>query len=264
MERRQFIVAAAQGSAAAACGGLLWYAFVEQQARAATPLRPPGARAERDFAATCIKCGLCVQACPYDTLKLVRVAEPGVAGTPTFTPRDVPCYMCENIPCARVCPTGALDPKFPDITRARMGLAVIDPESCLSWQGLRCEICYRVCPVRGKAISIANHPRQISKHALFVPVVRSDACTGCGICEKKCPTEVAAIRIVDPKLVQGRMGAHYRLGWKPEPGAPAAEPPPDAGPAGAGASTPASKPQSPAGAPQPPGGLDYLNRELGR
>jgi ferredoxin-type protein NapG len=252
MDRRQFIVAASQGTAAAACGGLAWYALLEQQARAAVPLRPPGAVAERDFAATCIKCGLCVQACPYDTLKLVRTADPGVAGTPTFTPRQTPCFMCEDIPCARVCPTGALDRRFPDIAKARMGLAVVDPENCLSWQGLRCEICYRVCPVRGKAISVANHPRQISRHAMFVPVVHSDACTGCGICEQKCPTEIAAIRIVDPKLVQGRIGAHYRLGWKHEEA-----------PAAAGEAQPAPVGPLPKQAPAP-GGLDYLNREPGR
>jgi ferredoxin-type protein NapG len=253
MDRRQFIVGAGQATAAATCGGLAWYALLEQQASAAAPLRPPGARAEREFVATCIKCGLCVQACPYDTLKLLRTAEPGVAGTPTFTPRDVPCFMCERIPCARVCPTGAIDPAFPDIAKARMGLAVIDPENCLSWQGLRCEVCYRVCPVRGKAITITNHPRQISKHAMFVPVVHSEACTGCGICEKRCPTEVAAIRIVDPKLVQGRIGAHYRLGWKHEP-APSGD---------AEASAPAATaPATPAPQKAPPaaGGLDYLNR----
>ncbi len=249
MDRRQFIVGTTQGTAAAACGGLVWFALLEQQASAAVPLRPPGARGERDFTATCIKCGLCVQACPYDTLKLVKMAEAGVAGTPTFTPRDVPCYMCESIPCARVCPTGALDPQFPDISKARMGLAVIDPESCLSWQGLRCEVCYRVCPVRGRAITITNHPRQISKHAMFVPVVHSEACTGCGICEKKCPTEAAAIRIVDPKLVQGKIGAHYRLGWKHQEGPQ--EP----------VAAEAARPATPeAKAPPAAGGLEYLNR----
>jgi ferredoxin-type protein NapG len=250
MDRRQFIVGTTQGTAAAACAGLLWYALLEQQARAAAPLRPPGARAERDFAATCIKCGLCVQACPYETLKLVKTAEPGVAGTPTFTPRDVPCFMCEDIPCARACPTGALDPRFPDIARARMGLAVIDPESCLSWQGLRCEVCYRVCPLHGKAITVANHPRQLSRHAMFVPLVHSEACTGCGICEQKCPTEVAAIRIVDPRLVQGRIGAHYRMGWKHEQALPVE---PDA----SAAARPVPAPHK---APPAPGGLDYLNR----
>jgi ferredoxin-type protein NapG len=71
-----------------------------------------------------------------------------------------------------------------------------------------------VCPVKDTAVTIQNHPRQTSKHALFVPIVHSQACTGCGMCEEACPTEVAAIRVLNPKLVQGRIGSHYRLGWK--------------------------------------------------
>jgi ferredoxin-type protein NapG len=89
---------------------------------------------------------------------------------------------------------------------------------------------------------------------MFVPVVHSEACTGCGICEKKCPTEVAAIRIVDPKLVQGRIGAHYRLGWKHEP------------PASAEQSSSENLPAAPTQNPKPvaPGGLDYLNQGVER
>ena len=93
-----------------------------------------------------------------------------------------------------------------------MGVAAIDQESCLSWQGLRCEICYRECPVRSEAITVENHPRGVSGHALFVPLVHASACTGCGICEKACPTDVPAIQVVPPELVKGRMGAHYRIG----------------------------------------------------
>jgi ferredoxin len=148
------------------------------------------------------------------------------------------------------------DPTLKDIGKARMGLAVVDAESCLSWQGLRCEVCYRVCPVKGDAISIQNHPRRTSKHALFVPIVHSEACTGCGMCEDACPTEVAAIRSVNPKLVQGRIGSHYRLGWKSETPitqefvpmeAPAAAPPPAA----------VEQP-----APKTAPGMDFLNEGL--
>ena len=212
--RRDFFTRVGQGAALAATGGLVWSYLLRQQAQA-TPyaIRPPGALAEADFNASCIKCGQCVDACPYDTLKLAT-ADSGIPiGTPYFIPRETPCYMCEDIPCVPVCPTGALDHALDNIDDSRMGLAVIDIENCLSWQGLRCEICFRECPVQGQAISIEHHPRRISKHAMFVPLVHSDACTGCGICEKACPTQKAAIRVLQPDLVQGEIGDHYRLGW---------------------------------------------------
>ena len=214
ISRRDFFTRFAQGAALAATGGLVWSYLLQQQARA-TPfaIRPPGARDEADFNARCIKCGQCVAACPYDTLKLAT-ADAGIPiGTPYFIPREIPCYLCTDIPCIAACPTGALDPALEEIKDSRMGLAVIDIENCLSWQGLRCEICFRECPVQGQAITVEHHPRRLSKHAMFVPLVHSDACTGCGICEKACPTQVAAIRVLQPNLVQGKIGDHYRLGW---------------------------------------------------
>ena len=214
ISRRDFFARVGQGAALAATGGLVWSYLLGQQAQA-TPyaIRPPGALAEAGFNASCIKCGQCVDACPYDTLKLAT-ADSGIPiGTPYFIPRETPCYMCEDIPCVPVCPTGALDHALDDIDDSRMGLAVIDIENCLSWQGLRCEICFRECPLQGRAISIEHHPRRISKHAMFVPLVHSDACTGCGICEKACPTQKAAIRVLQADLVQGEIGDHYRLGW---------------------------------------------------
>ena len=200
--------------ALATTAGLVWSYLVNQQAKAAPDaLRPPGAHAEADFAALCIKCGACVEACPYDTLHLASAGGDVPLGTPYFHARNIPCYMCPDIPCKAACPTGALDPELEDIKQARMGLAVIDRENCLSWQGLRCEICYRECPVIGKAITTEMHPRKLSKHGVFVPVVHSDHCTGCGICEKACPTQEAAIRVLPRDLVQGKIGEHYRLGW---------------------------------------------------
>ena len=84
--------------------------------------------------------------------------------------------------------------------------------ACPGW--VYAVICHRECPVQNKAITIEHHPRKISKHAKFVPLVHSDACTGCGVCEKACPTDKAAIRVVPPELVQGVVGEHYRLSWK--------------------------------------------------
>jgi ferredoxin-type protein NapG len=251
-ERRKFLAQAVQGVAAAACGGVAWNALLVQQVHAVPyALRPPGAQAERDFTATCVKCGACVVACPYGTLKLAPAATAIPLGTPHFVAREEPCRLCPDIPCAKACPTGSLDRGMKDVNAARMGLAVVDAENCLSWNGLRCEICYRVCPLQGKAITVATHPRELSKHAVFVPTIHSGSCTGCGLCERACPTTVAAIRIVQPALVQGRIGEHFRMDWKPgpaesAPSAPAIEPAP-ARPA----------PASPAKAP----GQDYFNAE---
>ena len=205
----------ARNTTLAASGGSLWALLLQQQAHANNlVIRPPGALGESDFNASCIKCGQCVTDCPYDTLKLATIDQNIPIGTPYYTPREVPCYMCKDIPCTRACPTGALSPTLTKIEDARMGLAVIDMESCISYLGLRCEICHRVCPVQNKAITIEHRPRVLSKHAKFIPIVHSSDCTGCGICVKACPTDEAAIKIVKPEMVQGKVGEHYRLSWK--------------------------------------------------
>ena len=218
--------------------------------------RPPGALPAEAFSAACARCGQCVSACPYDTLKLAGMRSPAPVGTPYFTPREIPCYMCRDLPCVKACPTGALDPDLTDIRDARMGVAVVDPNSCLSWQGLRCEVCFRECPENGRALTIEVRPRGLSRHAVFVPVIHPDACTGCGLCEKACPTDEAAIRVADPSSVLGTIGSHYRLGWLSEEdpknmrreGPPAT---PDA------ASSEGNAAKAPATAP----GMDYLNSE---
>lgn len=247
--RRDFLVKGAQMAGAAASVGFIWAGLLRSEAHAsASALRPPGALPERDFAAQCIKCGQCVRACPYGTLKLASLAGLAATGTPYFEPRDVPCYMCPDLPCTKACPSGALDPRLDDIGRARMGLAVIDEEHCLSWQGMRCEVCYRVCPVRGKAIIINTESRKVSRHAVFEPMIDSEHCTGCGLCEKSCPTELAAIRVLRPEYVQGRIGAHYRMQDKAARSGQSAE------------VAPASPPTAPPSASGKTPGVDYLNK----
>ena len=179
-------------------------------------LRPPGAVGEADFLAACTRCGICVRDCPYDILKLAKLGEDVAVGTPYFTARTGPCEMCEDVPCVVNCPTGALDAAFNDITKARMGLAVVvDQESCIAFQGLRCEICFNICPVAGKAIALEYRANKRSgKHALFVPVVYSKDCTGCGLCEKACILDEAAIKVFPIELAKGALGKHYRLGWE--------------------------------------------------
>ncbi len=182
----------------------------------AQAIRPPGAGSEDEFLSACIRCGLCVRDCPYDTLKLANLAEDVALGTPYFEARKVPCEMCDDIPCVKACPTGALDPELTNIDDSRMGLAVlVDQEECIAFQGLRCEVCYNVCPVRGEAITINRHHNvRTGKHALFIPEVHSNACTGCGKCERACILEEAAIKVFPMKLAKGEIGKHYKFGWK--------------------------------------------------
>ena len=183
----------------------------------AMAIRPPGALPEAEFLGACIRCGMCVRDCPYDILKLGQLGSDDVVpGTPYFTARSGPCEMCEDIPCIPACPTNALDHALTDINQARMGLAVVvDQESCIAFLGLRCEVCFNICPIRGEAITLDyQHNTRSGKHALFIPVVHSDACTGCGLCEKACILDEAAIKVFPMHLAKGELGGHYRLGWE--------------------------------------------------
>lgn len=215
--RRQFLIDMAKTACTVGLmgAGLGLYA---KQAKALPPLaiRPPGALLEADFQGACIRCGLCVRDCPYHILELAKPEHNVATGTPYFVARKLPCEMCEDIPCVKACPTGALDHQLTDITKSKMGLAVLaDHETCLNFLGLRCDVCYRVCPLIDKAITLEMLPNlRTGKHAMFLPTVHSDACTGCGKCEKACVLDEAAIKVFPIKLAKGELGHHYRLGWE--------------------------------------------------
>jgi len=222
-DRRKFILNMARGVGIAALGGFVWSAYIDEVTASQLILRPPGAIKEDDFLKTCIKCGLCVEACPFDTLLLAKPGDHKPLGTPYFIPRDIPCYMCPDIPCVPVCPTGALDESSVttdgelDINVSEMGLAIIDDESCIAFWGIQCDACYRACPLLGEAITIEYKKNvRTGKHALMTPVVHSKICTGCGLCEKACVTEKAAIFVLPKEVAMGRVGNFYIKGWDKE------------------------------------------------
>lgn len=218
--RRKFILTMARAVGLASMGALVWSSILKESTATSLILRPPGALAEEEFLKTCIKCGLCVSACPYDTLKLAAPGDLKPMGTPFFNAREIPCYMCTEIPCVPVCPSGALDENSVstdgklDINIARMGVAVVDSHSCVAFWGIQCDACYRACPLINEAIVLEySQNERTGKHAFLKPVVVNDLCTGCGMCEHACITEKAAITIVPRDVVLGVAGNHYVKGW---------------------------------------------------
>ena len=148
------------------------------------PLRPPGARPEETFAALCTRCGRCTAACPYRAIRPAGWRYGLDAGTPLVVARETPCTLC--MLCPPACPTGALDGTLTDLRKVRMGRAVVDRDTCYAHQGILCRTCVDECPLQGEAILM---------DAELKPVV-TDRCTGCGLCERACPADGSAIRIV--------------------------------------------------------------------
>lgn len=223
--RRSFLMSALKSLGMAGIGGVLWGSHIASSKAAPPVLRPPAALPEGQFLAKCIKCGLCIEACPYHALVLAAPGDQLPIGTPYFLPREKPCRMCRDVPCVAACPTGALDPPLvqePDadggaqfeINRARMGLAVIDRETCIAYWGIQCDACYRACPLLDKAITIdyARNDRT-GKHAVMAPLVHSDACTGCGMCEHACVTKKASIFVLPREIAMGSSDVRYIKGW---------------------------------------------------
>lgn len=190
--------------ALAIAGGSISTLFLRRADARGFYLRPPGALEEARFLGACIRCGKCAQACPYKSIRMTGAEAGAGVGTPHIIAREVPCYLCTDIPCAKACPSGALDRKLKDIEKIRMGTAVIvDRENCLSIRGLRCEVCYRQCPLIDKAITIVpRHNERTGTHSVMEPVIHREKCVGCGICENVCVREKPVIVVMKtpPKL----------------------------------------------------------------
>jgi ferredoxin-type protein NapG len=225
-ERRKFLIRAVKGIGAAAVGGLIWTGTIAGRKCPCFVLRPPGAVAEELFLKKCTKCGLCVEACPYKALTLAEPGDGRPVGTPYFTMRENPCRMCRDIPCAAACPSGALALSLVSendelgrtrrtIDLARIGIAVIDRENCIAYWGIQCDACYRSCPVMDKAITVEYlRNERTGKHAILAPVVHSERCTGCGMCERACVTKKASIVVLPRHVVMGESSARYIKGWE--------------------------------------------------
>jgi ferredoxin-type protein NapG len=142
-------------------------------------VRPPGALPEVAFLAACTRCGECVSACPAGVILQVSPRGGLAAGTPYLEPARMPCLACADMPCARACPTDALDFPATGWQEVRLGRIEFHPERCVTFEGKPCGVCATVCPVGERALSLDEDGR---------PVLKAEGCVGCGSCVRECIT----------------------------------------------------------------------------
>ena len=153
-------------------------------------LRPPGAISEDEFLDTCVRSGACINSCPAQAIQPIDRHDRDRAGTPYIDPDYQPCVVCETLECMNVCPSGALQKLT--VNEIRIGLAVVNYESCLRTQSIGCRDCVDSCPIGEGAIRIDAHSR--------VEVLPA-GCVGCGVCQFHCPTSPKSIRVEAIKAV---------------------------------------------------------------
>lgn len=217
-DRRSLIAGSIAVAGAAGCGISVTYLASSSKKNL---LRPPGALEEKRFLASCIKCGQCIQVCPFHSLKLLDLSAGIDMGTPVIDPLRRGCYLCDLFPCILCCPSGALDPQVQEISDVHMGIAwVNDIEKCWAKKNKRvskrvlenivehgnkteleqefnqkllkqtdtvCRLCEQLCPIPEKdrplAIRIENG----------TPLIGTK-CVGCGVCAEVCPETIIEIK----------------------------------------------------------------------
>ncbi len=157
-------------------------------------LRPPGAANEDIFGSLCARCGNCFRICPQKII-VPDMGETGLTGF--FSPvLDFDSHYCSEWcnECGKVCPTRAIESlSLDEKRRSRIGVAHVNRTECLAWEhGNYCMICQEYCPYQ--AIDSVEH------QGMNCPVVKEDACRGCGACQSQCPARPDRAIVVKPHL----------------------------------------------------------------
>ena len=173
--------------------GRLLHEVVEHAEQRVAPrrwFRPPGAAPEMAFVAACTRCGDCIDVCPVHAIIKMPANGAGgggvglAAGTPYIDPAARACIVCEDMPCAAACETGALVPT--PWSSVHMGVLELDPERCITFQGAECGVCARACPVGERALALDDRGH---------PVLKPEGCVGCGVCVTACVTLPSSLKL---------------------------------------------------------------------
>ena len=159
-------------------------------------VRAPGTVPEGAFLQTCVRCAQCIKVCPSNVLQPMGF-EHGLNSL--WTPQVVADWSgceptCNN--CGQVCPTGAIRAlPIEEKRAARMALAVVDETLCLPYAGSgQCRLCMEECKAAGyDAIEFVrvggdmdDQGQPVPGSGLLAPVVLTDRCVGCGLCQMRC------------------------------------------------------------------------------
>lgn len=163
-------------------------------------LRPPAAVNEDDFLSLCIKCGQCLQVCPYDSIILADVDMGNGLGTPHIDSLRRGCYLCPLLPCVLACPSGALDHHVEDVKKLEMGIAITPRiNACISLENKKVtkDMIHRIydhtktlTPHEALNYELEDFPNKSDKRELEEKVLKKlDTFEGkaCSLCADMCP-----------------------------------------------------------------------------
>ncbi|MBC8519527.1 MAG: 4Fe-4S binding protein [Gammaproteobacteria bacterium] len=152
-------------------------------------LRPPGALDEKEYLASCIKCGQCVQVCPVEAIELADIFDGQGQGAAYIDARDQACdFSCDGLQCVLACPTGALTHEINYSHETRMGIARLElPDECLAMKKEGFRGITRGPEYNGKLRfdEIDRwEPQQLNEQHFDLPL--------CDLCVRLCPIEIRA------------------------------------------------------------------------